>query len=83
MRILGQWRIIDGGKVRDVNLISTEGVVDVYCQNYWYNSLLFTLGLSLFDIFRAVGERKLTWAKAYVKSRLSYERLYREMINFF
>ncbi|OJZ85600.1 hypothetical protein ASPFODRAFT_71411 [Aspergillus luchuensis CBS 106.47] len=34
------------------------------------------------DIFRAVGERELTWAKAYAKPRLPYERLYREIYQF-
>ncbi|BCS01795.1 phosphotransferase enzyme [Aspergillus luchuensis] len=34
------------------------------------------------DIFRAVGERELTWAKAYAKPRLPYERLYREIYKF-
>ncbi|PWY63639.1 hypothetical protein BO83DRAFT_393201 [Aspergillus eucalypticola CBS 122712] len=33
------------------------------------------------DIFRAVGERELTWAKAYAKPRLPYERLYREIFK--
>lgn len=34
------------------------------------------------DIFRAVGERELTWAKAYAKPRLPDERLYREIYKF-
>ncbi|RAK85510.1 hypothetical protein BO79DRAFT_231441 [Aspergillus costaricaensis CBS 115574] len=34
------------------------------------------------DIFRAVGERELTWAKAYAMPRLPYERLYREVYQF-
>lgn len=34
------------------------------------------------DIFRAVGERELKWAKTYAKPRLPYERLYREIHNF-
>ncbi|GAT21830.1 phosphotransferase family protein [Aspergillus luchuensis] len=39
-------------------------------------------GSSSVDIFRAVGERELTWAKAYAKPRLPYERLYREIYKF-
>ncbi|KAF7125526.1 hypothetical protein CNMCM5793_001765 [Aspergillus hiratsukae] len=34
------------------------------------------------DLFWAVGERELTWAKAYAKPRLPYERLYREIYGF-
>ncbi|KAH1668119.1 hypothetical protein KXV52_005667 [Aspergillus fumigatus] len=34
------------------------------------------------DIFRAVGEREMTWVKAYAKPRLPYERLYREVYGF-
>ncbi|RAH53367.1 hypothetical protein BO85DRAFT_471958 [Aspergillus piperis CBS 112811] len=34
------------------------------------------------DIFRAVGERELSWAKAYAKPRLPYERLYRDIYEF-
>ncbi|GLA41371.1 phosphotransferase enzyme [Aspergillus niger] len=37
---------------------------------------------SSIDIFRAAGERELTWAKAYAKPRLPYERLYREIYKF-
>lgn len=39
-------------------------------------------GPSPIDIFRAAGERELTWAKAYAKPRLPYERLYREIYKF-
>ncbi|KAE8349515.1 kinase-like domain-containing protein [Aspergillus coremiiformis] len=38
--------------------------------------------LSSTDIFRAVGERELSWTKVYAKSRLPYERLYREIYDF-
>ncbi|KAL3465067.1 hypothetical protein BJX64DRAFT_76013 [Aspergillus heterothallicus] len=34
------------------------------------------------QVFRAVGERELKWAKTYAKPRLPYERLYREIHNF-
>ncbi|GIK00090.1 phosphotransferase enzyme [Aspergillus viridinutans] len=34
------------------------------------------------DLFRAVGERELAWAKAYAKPRLPYEHLYREIYGF-
>ncbi|RDH31196.1 hypothetical protein BDQ94DRAFT_180568 [Aspergillus welwitschiae] len=37
---------------------------------------------SSIDLFRAAGERELTWAKAYAKPRLPYERLYREIYRF-
>ena len=40
------------------------------------------IGSSSSDIFRAVGERGLAWAKAYAKPRLPYERLYRELCAF-
>ncbi|RHZ63626.1 putative sensor histidine kinase/response regulator [Aspergillus thermomutatus] len=39
-------------------------------------------GSSSSDLFRAVSERELTWAKAYAKPRLPYERLYREIYGF-
>ncbi|OOF98798.1 hypothetical protein ASPCADRAFT_140162 [Aspergillus carbonarius ITEM 5010] len=34
------------------------------------------------DIFRAVGERELSWTKSHAKPRLPYERLYREIYDF-
>ncbi|RAK95008.1 uncharacterized protein BO80DRAFT_498083 [Aspergillus ibericus CBS 121593] len=38
--------------------------------------------LSSTDIFRAVGERELVWTKSHAKSRVPYERLYRETYHF-
>ncbi|PLN86244.1 protein kinase-like protein [Aspergillus taichungensis] len=34
------------------------------------------------DIFRAVGERELTWTKRYAQPRQPYERVYREIYQF-
>ncbi|GAQ09494.1 hypothetical protein ALT_6815 [Aspergillus lentulus] len=39
-------------------------------------------GSSSAELFRAVGERELTWAKAYAKPRLPYERMYREIYGY-
>ncbi|KAJ5558044.1 hypothetical protein N7535_009534 [Penicillium sp. DV-2018c] len=38
--------------------------------------------LSSTEIFRAVGERELTWMKLHAKPRLPYERLYRGIFKF-
>ncbi|KAL4889177.1 kinase-like domain-containing protein [Aspergillus ambiguus] len=38
--------------------------------------------LSPTNIFRAAGERELSWTKIYAKPRLPYERLYREIYGF-
>jgi hypothetical protein len=45
-------------------------------------SSLIATGSSSTDLFRAVGERELTWAKAYGKPRLPYERMYREIYGY-